>query len=188
MAYEKTTWARGDVVTSAKLNNIEKGIKDHDTMLIIMQKPGVEDDGKVWTCEVGSIPRVVFKDPVAKKVITVSKEEAAQLYALVEQLKTVADSATTKTAAMGVPFPAGADFLGIITGAMSGTGPIPIVQISGDSLMTHIYAAVYDASSTRASFGSTDMNATTLYEVRFFVNQTTIAIRVTSCPFSIVGA
>jgi len=28
MAYEKTTWAKGDVVTSAKLNKLEQGVED----------------------------------------------------------------------------------------------------------------------------------------------------------------
>ena len=31
MAYEKTTWATGDVVTAEKLNNIENGIAVADS-------------------------------------------------------------------------------------------------------------------------------------------------------------
>ena len=31
MAYEKQTWAKGDIVTSAKLNHMEDGIADSDT-------------------------------------------------------------------------------------------------------------------------------------------------------------
>lgn len=33
MAYEKTTWQSGDVVTSAKLNNIENGIASLDYVI-----------------------------------------------------------------------------------------------------------------------------------------------------------
>lgn len=32
MAYIKNTWKKGDTITSAKLNNIEKGIEDANTM------------------------------------------------------------------------------------------------------------------------------------------------------------
>lgn len=34
MSYTPTTWKKGDVVTSAKLNNMEAGIKSHDHMII----------------------------------------------------------------------------------------------------------------------------------------------------------
>ena len=33
MAYEKTTWQSGDVVTSEKLNNIENGIASRDALI-----------------------------------------------------------------------------------------------------------------------------------------------------------
>lgn len=31
MAYSKTTWANGDVITAEKLNNIESGIEENDS-------------------------------------------------------------------------------------------------------------------------------------------------------------
>lgn len=33
MAYTKTTWADGDVITATKLNNAETGIKNNDTAI-----------------------------------------------------------------------------------------------------------------------------------------------------------
>ena len=35
MAYEKTTWESGDVVTSAKLNNMEDGIENATPMMLV---------------------------------------------------------------------------------------------------------------------------------------------------------
>lgn len=34
MAYEKTTWQTGDVITAAKLNNAEEGIESHDPIIL----------------------------------------------------------------------------------------------------------------------------------------------------------
>lgn len=34
MAYNKTTWATGDVITAEKLNNIEGGIEGNDTIVV----------------------------------------------------------------------------------------------------------------------------------------------------------
>lgn len=46
MAYEKNTWQTGDVVTAAKLNNMENGIADANTMIINVSEQGVMD--KTW--------------------------------------------------------------------------------------------------------------------------------------------
>ena len=35
MAYVKTVWETGDVITAEKLNNMEKGIEDMSTPLVI---------------------------------------------------------------------------------------------------------------------------------------------------------
>jgi hypothetical protein len=42
MAYEKNTWARGDIVTSAKLNHMEDGIANAGETLVI---GGLSDNG-----------------------------------------------------------------------------------------------------------------------------------------------
>lgn len=34
MAYEKTTWAAGDIVTAAKLNNLENGVANASTIIL----------------------------------------------------------------------------------------------------------------------------------------------------------
>lgn len=36
MAYEKTTWAAGDVVTAAKLNNLENGVANAGATIVSM--------------------------------------------------------------------------------------------------------------------------------------------------------
>lgn len=33
MAYVKTTWANGDIITATKLNNMETGISNNDTAI-----------------------------------------------------------------------------------------------------------------------------------------------------------
>lgn len=43
MAYTKNTWASGDVVTSAKLNNIENGIASGGVLVVNMDENGVLD-------------------------------------------------------------------------------------------------------------------------------------------------
>ena len=37
MAYVKTTWATGDVITAAKLNNMESGIEAHDPLIVSVE-------------------------------------------------------------------------------------------------------------------------------------------------------
>lgn len=36
MSYTPTNWKKGDIVTSAKLNNMEAGIKSHDHILVTL--------------------------------------------------------------------------------------------------------------------------------------------------------
>lgn len=43
MAYQKNTWASGDVVTSAKLNNIENGIAGGGVLVVGMDENGTLD-------------------------------------------------------------------------------------------------------------------------------------------------
>jgi len=40
MAYEKNTWQSGDVVTSAKLNNIENGIASGGVLIVTAEESG----------------------------------------------------------------------------------------------------------------------------------------------------
>lgn len=48
MAYTKNTWSTGDVVTSAKLNNIENGIANNDVIFLVNPQPVVYD-GQTWS-------------------------------------------------------------------------------------------------------------------------------------------
>ena len=43
MAYSKTTWATGDVITAAKLNNIEDGVAANDTAIAGLAPFAMED-------------------------------------------------------------------------------------------------------------------------------------------------
>lgn len=52
MAYEKTQWVNGDVITAEKLNNIEQGIEDAsgggNTFLVTFEYVGYSN---TWTCD-----------------------------------------------------------------------------------------------------------------------------------------
>lgn len=50
MAYEKTTWQSGDVVTSEKLNNIENGIASRDVLICDITEGNTlnQKAGDVW--------------------------------------------------------------------------------------------------------------------------------------------
>ena len=43
MSYDKTTWAKGDVVTAAKLNNMENGIEAIDTAQAAVFSPDISE-------------------------------------------------------------------------------------------------------------------------------------------------
>lgn len=55
MAYEKNTWASGDVVTSAKLNNIENGIAGGGVLIV-----GTQEDGNTLDCTFREIAEAPF--------------------------------------------------------------------------------------------------------------------------------
>lgn len=68
MAYNKNTWKSGDVVTSAKLNNIENGIAGVDGMNVVLQ---IDDEtmqlpikaGELYSlCEAGALVRYMYID------------------------------------------------------------------------------------------------------------------------------
>lgn len=191
MAYSKNTWAKGDVVTSAKLNNIETGVKDahYDISVLQYRIPSAADlnAGMVLTTVANSNFPAWEVLPDTKKVIAISAEEAAQIYALVEQLKTAADGATTKSYATGVPF-SGSAFLTQLVTYMSSNDVVPVIKVTGADALEHKYLSVYDAAAAYASFGYTEMTANTLYEVRFFVNSTSLIVRVTSCPYTVINS
>ena len=191
MAYNKTTWAKGDVVTSAKLNNIEDGLYNTTTKLEMYARPRDGDVGQVLTRCQDDAGTNIYSEwrslPDTKEIIPISSEEATQIYALVEQLKTAADSAATKMAAMGVPFD-GTVFLTNLFNLMFPEEAVPEIKIVSSDPTKNKYLLINDATTDYASFGYTETSATTLYEVRFFVNTTSIIVRVTSCPFSIAGA
>lgn len=191
MAYNPTTWARGDIVTSAKLNKIETELQSLDANFNArVPNPSSTGSGFVLTTVENGTPQKWAEWralPNPKFMFEISEEEATQIYMLVEQLKTAADSATTKMAAMGVPFD-GTVFLTNLVAFMAPENAVPVIKIVSSEIMKHKYLSVNDATASYASFGYTETSATTLYEVRFFVNATSLIIRVTSCPFSIVGA
>ena len=51
MAYEKNTWASGDVVTSAKLNHMENGIANAGSGISVDVKVWQVDSNGTLTCE-----------------------------------------------------------------------------------------------------------------------------------------
>lgn len=191
MAYSKNTWAKGDVVTSAKLNNIETGVKDAHVNIATLDSRIPRSDnmaaGMVLTTVANSNFPAWKELPNTKSVIVISAEEAAQIYALVEQLKTAADGATTKSYATGVPF-SGSAFLNQLVTYMSSNDIVPVIKITGSDTSKDKYLSVYDAASAYASFGYIEMTANTLYEVRFFVNSTSLIVRVTSCPYTVINS
>lgn len=189
MAYNKTTWAKGDVVTSAKLNNIENGLYSLDYHVEYRVPNPSSTAGKVLMTVGNDATKGAdwCNIPDTKEIVQISSEEASQIYALVEQLKTAADSAATKMAATGVPFD-GTTFLTNLVDLMLPEKAVPEIKIVSSDVTKNKYLSINDVTAAYASFGYTETSATTLYEVRFFVNTTSIIVRVTSCPFSIVGA
>ena len=72
MAYEKQTWQTGDVVTAEKLNHLENGIADTNTMIINVSEQGVMD--KTWL-------EIHTALSLGKRVITVvTNEEFESVY------------------------------------------------------------------------------------------------------------
>lgn len=76
MAYSKTTWANGDVITAAKLNNMENGIADASAVMII-SVDGNDTLDKTWqeihdavmagvpvVCEYTTVDNETFTDTV----------------------------------------------------------------------------------------------------------------------------
>ena len=55
MAYEKTTWQSGDVVTSEKLNNIENGIANREPLICDVDETYTlnQKAGDVWNAYLG---------------------------------------------------------------------------------------------------------------------------------------
>lgn len=187
MAYVMTDWSKGDIVTSAKLNKIETELQRLDARV---PDAGSTRGGFVLTTVKNGTPAKWAEWralPNPKFMFEISEEEATQIYALVDQLKTAADSATTKMAATGVPFD-GTTFLTNLVNSMLPEEAVPVIKIVSSEIMKHKYLSVNDATASYASFGYTETSATTLYEVRFFVNATSIIVRVTSCPYTIVEA
>lgn len=74
MAYSKNTWQSGDVVTSAKLNNIENGIASGGVLIVI----GEESDetmtlSKTWNeINEASFPIIVLTTPFGTQFMYVS--------------------------------------------------------------------------------------------------------------------
>lgn len=189
MGYSKTTWAKGDVVTSAKLNKIEQELYNHS--FAIVPTGGTRQTGQVLMADMDD-PYNELKHkwadlPDIKEIITITAEQSTQMYALVEQLKTAADSATTKSAATGVPF-FGEYFIAKLVDDMSLASIVPVIKVEGASAVAHKYLSVYDASATYASFGYTEIGESSLYEIRFFVNTSSLIIRVTSCPYTVISS
>ena len=191
MSYTKNSWKSGDVVTSVKLNNIEDGLYNVTGHVEMYADPRGGAVGQVLTrCQDDTYSNVYSEWrslPNTKKILEISSEEATQIYMLVEQLKTAADSAPTKMAAMGVPFD-GTFFLTNLVYLMFPEEAVPEIKIVSSDPTKNKYLLINDVTTDYASFGYTETSAATLYEVRFFVNTTSIIVRVTSCPFSIVKA
>ncbi|MBO5662611.1 MAG: hypothetical protein J6S12_01980 [Alphaproteobacteria bacterium] len=83
MAYTKTVWETGDIITAAKLNNMEDGIEEHDAM--ILSSVGTQS-GSNWdfafngitfgdvvsAVQAGKIVRLVLTYDVNTLVVTVT--------------------------------------------------------------------------------------------------------------------
>lgn len=188
MAYNPTTWARGDIVTSAKLNKIETELQRLDARV---PDASSTRGGFVLTTVENGTPQKWAEWralPNPKFMFEILEEKATQIYALVDQLKTAADSATTKMAATGVPFDGTTFLISLVTSMSPEEKVVPVIEILSSEITKHKYLSVNDATASYASFGYTETSATTLYEIRFFVNTTSIIVRVTSCPYTIVEA
>lgn len=60
--YSPTTWAAGDLITAAKLNNVETGIQE---ALALLPDYDAEDNGKVLTVDgTGETPVLAWTTPV----------------------------------------------------------------------------------------------------------------------------
>lgn len=187
MAYVRTEWKPGDVVTSDKLNKNETEIFKVSAAIDSRIPDPPSDSGKVlMTISNDSIKRADWRYlPEVKAFIVISAENAAQLYTLIEQLKTAADSAGTKMAAMGIPF-SGTGFLENITTYMNNENKVPVIKVSGETALTNKYMSVYSADTSAVSFGYTDMSENTLYEIRFFASMSSLIARVSSCPYTMI--
>lgn len=77
MSYEKNTWANGDVITAAKLNNMEDGIADSEYDLVILCEMNPVDVTSINDFEIisGSIEELTQKlaDGSIVKAVTVFK-------------------------------------------------------------------------------------------------------------------
>lgn len=74
MNYEKQTWAKGDVVTSAKLNHIEDGIANGGGVLVIP----VTYDADTQTATMGKTWQEIYDAPIA--VFTMDSEGTSTKY------------------------------------------------------------------------------------------------------------
>ena len=72
MAYEKQTWADGDVITQEKLNHMEDGIADED--VVIIDAKAVLNDTTWEVTEFGSSYNELKELILAKKYIVVRLE------------------------------------------------------------------------------------------------------------------
>lgn len=64
MAYNKTTWANGDVITAQKLNNAENGIAANDEEIT-----GIKDD-LAQSASIDSSGLISFKNSDSQTVFT----------------------------------------------------------------------------------------------------------------------
>lgn len=76
MAYEKTTWSTGDIVSSAGLNNIENGVADAHELLDQQGQSIQRQDGDIT--DLKSCFSELADDIFAKENITVTKSIATQ--------------------------------------------------------------------------------------------------------------
>ena len=74
MAYEKNTWQSGDVVTSAKLNNIENGIASGGVLIVTVEESGQTLTlSKTWNeINEASFPIIVISTPFGAQFMYVS--------------------------------------------------------------------------------------------------------------------
>lgn len=74
MAYQKNTWASGDVVTSAKLNNIENGIAGGGVLVVGGEMSGSTMTlDKTWN-EINNASLAVFSGGGDSKIIMICCE------------------------------------------------------------------------------------------------------------------
>lgn len=85
MAYNKTTWANGDVITAEKLNNIEQGIADSNDVVYINYTDDNEKGEHRLSCDV-DFSDIYSAFTNSKTIIVKYQNHLYQLYEATDQV------------------------------------------------------------------------------------------------------